>query len=56
MATPHYVDPILKMSGPNGVIAIKGNVKQAYDCDRVLRGSGHLTSFHRAVESQEDHG
>jgi hypothetical protein len=31
MAIPHYVDLVLKMPGPNGVITIKGDVKCAYD-------------------------
>jgi hypothetical protein len=25
---------VLRMSGPNGVISIMGDIKQAYDCDR----------------------
>jgi hypothetical protein len=33
-AIPHYTYLVLKMSGPNGVITIKGDVKQANDCDR----------------------
>jgi hypothetical protein len=33
MAIPHYAYLVLKMLGPNGVISIKGDVKQAYDCD-----------------------
>jgi hypothetical protein len=33
MAIPHYAYLVLKMSGSNGVISIKGDVKQAYDCD-----------------------
>jgi hypothetical protein len=34
MAIPHYAYLVLKMLGPNGFISIKGDVKQAYDCDR----------------------
>jgi hypothetical protein len=34
MTIPHYAYLVLKMSGPNGVISIKGDVKHAYDCDR----------------------
>jgi hypothetical protein len=34
MIVRHYAYLVLKMSGPNGVIAIKGDVKQAYGCDR----------------------
>jgi hypothetical protein len=33
MTIPHYAYLVLKMSGPNGVISIKVDVKQAYDCD-----------------------
>jgi hypothetical protein len=33
MVIPHYAYLVLKMSGPNGVISIKGDVKRAYDCD-----------------------
>jgi hypothetical protein len=33
MAIPHYAYLLLKMSGPNGVILIIGDIKQAYDCD-----------------------
>jgi hypothetical protein len=34
MAIPHYAYLVLKMSGPNRVISIKGDVKRAYDCDQ----------------------
>jgi hypothetical protein len=30
----HYVYLVLKMSGPCGVIFIRGDVKRAFDCDR----------------------
>ncbi|CAN6272607.1 unnamed protein product [Urochloa humidicola] len=33
MVVPHYVYLMLKMSDPNGVIAIKGDLKKSYDCD-----------------------
>jgi hypothetical protein len=33
MAIPHYAYLVLKMLGSNGVISIKGDVKQAYYCD-----------------------
>jgi hypothetical protein len=33
MVIPHYAYLVLKMSRPNGVISIKGDVKRAYDCD-----------------------
>jgi hypothetical protein len=34
MAIPHYAYLVLKMSGPHGVISIRGDVKRAFDCDR----------------------
>jgi hypothetical protein len=34
MVIPHYAYLVLKMSGPNGVTSIKGDVKRAYNCDR----------------------
>jgi hypothetical protein len=34
MAIPHYAYLVLKMPGPRGVISIKGDVKQAFDCDK----------------------
>jgi hypothetical protein len=33
MAIPHYAYLVLKMLGPHGVIAVKGDVKRAYDWD-----------------------
>jgi hypothetical protein len=33
MAIPHYTYLVLKMSDPNGIISIKGDVKHAYDYD-----------------------
>jgi hypothetical protein len=33
-AIPHYAYLVLKMPGPNEVISIIGDVKDAYDCDR----------------------
>jgi hypothetical protein len=33
MAIPHYSYLVLKMSGPDGVISIRGDIKRAYDCD-----------------------
>jgi hypothetical protein len=32
MAIPYYVYLVVKMSGLNGVITIKEDVKRAYDC------------------------
>jgi hypothetical protein len=34
MAIPHYTYLVLKMPGPCGVNSIRGDVKQAYDCDK----------------------
>jgi hypothetical protein len=33
MVIHHYAYLVLKMLGPNGVILIKGDIKEAYDCD-----------------------
>jgi hypothetical protein len=33
MAIPHYAYLVLKMSGPHGVISIRGHIKQAYNCN-----------------------
>jgi hypothetical protein len=37
MTIPHYVNLVLKMTNPNGVISIRGDVKRAYNCDRESR-------------------
>jgi hypothetical protein len=34
MVIPHYAFLVPKMLAPNGVIFIKGDIKQAYDYDR----------------------
>jgi hypothetical protein len=34
MAIPRYAYLVLKMPGPRGGISIRGDVKQAYDCDK----------------------
>jgi hypothetical protein len=34
MAIPHYAHLVLKMSGPNGVISIKGDIKRVYAYNR----------------------
>jgi hypothetical protein len=33
MAVPHYVYLVLKMLGPQGVLALQGDLKRSYDCD-----------------------
>ena len=35
MAVPHYVYMILKLPGPNGVITVPSNPKEAFMCDRA---------------------
>jgi hypothetical protein len=34
MAISHYAYLVLKMPGPRGVISIRGDIMQAFDCDR----------------------
>jgi hypothetical protein len=34
MAIPHYAYLVLKMSGPRGVINLRGDVKRAFDYER----------------------
>jgi hypothetical protein len=34
LVIPHYAYLVLKMSGPNRVISIKGDIKRGYDCDK----------------------
>jgi hypothetical protein len=34
MAIPHYAYLVLKILGPDGVISVKGDLNQAYDCDQ----------------------
>jgi hypothetical protein len=34
MAIPHYACLVMKMPGPRGIISIRGDNKQALDCDR----------------------
>ena len=33
IAIPHYPYLLLKMSGPNGVLSLRSNLKRAFDCD-----------------------
>jgi hypothetical protein len=33
MAVPHYPYLLLKMSGPNGILSLRGDLKCYYDCD-----------------------
>ncbi|XP_066323532.1 uncharacterized protein [Miscanthus floridulus] len=33
MAVPHYPYLLLKMPGPNGILAFRGDLKRSYDCD-----------------------
>jgi hypothetical protein len=34
LAIPYYAYLVLKMSGPCGVISIRGDIKRAFNCDR----------------------
>jgi hypothetical protein len=62
MAIPHSTYLVLKMSGPNGVISIKGDVKRAHDCDMescemadMLLASAELQELKKALaESHPD--
>jgi hypothetical protein len=62
MAVPPYAYLVLKMSGPNGIISIRGDVKHAYDYDREscemadrLLASAELQELKMAlVESHPD--
>jgi hypothetical protein len=33
MAIPHYPYLLLKMSGPHGILSLRGKLKRAFDCD-----------------------
>jgi hypothetical protein len=57
MVIPHYAYLILKMLGPRGVISIRGDVKQAYNCDKEsgemgdrLTASAELQEFKEALD------
>jgi hypothetical protein len=56
MVIPHYAYLVLKMAGPRGVISIRGDVKRAYDCDKVscemadrLAASAELQDLKKAL-------
>jgi hypothetical protein len=56
MVMPLYAYLVLKVSDPNGVISIKGDIKQAYDCDRescemadALLASAELQDLKKAL-------
>jgi hypothetical protein len=56
MAIPRYTYFVLKMSSPNGIISIKGDVKSAYECDRescemadMLLASAKLQELKKAL-------
>nr|CAB3492390.1 unnamed protein product [Digitaria exilis] len=34
MAIPHYTYLVLKMSGPHGVLSLRGDIKRSYFCDK----------------------
>jgi hypothetical protein len=57
MAIPHYAYLVLKMPGMCGVISIRGDVKQTFDCDREsceiadrLIASAELQELKQALE------
>jgi hypothetical protein len=62
LVIPHYAYLVLKVSGPNRVISIKGDVKRGYDCDKEscemadwLMASKELQEFNKAlVEAHPD--
>ena len=33
MAVPHYTYLVLKLSGPNNIITLRGDVRRSYNCD-----------------------
>jgi hypothetical protein len=42
MAVPHYTYLVLKMSGPRGIITVKGSFELSYLCDK---------EFHKMVQN-----
>src|SRR6266540_2243827 len=34
MAVPHYTYMLMKLPGPNGIISLRGDVRQSFDCDQ----------------------
>src|SRR5947207_3346869 len=34
MAVPHYTYMVLKLTGPNGIITMRGDVRRSYSCDQ----------------------
>jgi hypothetical protein len=62
MSIPHCADLVLKMPRPHGVISVKGDIKQAYNCDNdscemanKLTASTELQELRKAlVESHPD--
>ena len=51
MAIPHYIYLVLKMPGPQGVISVRGDIKQAYKCDQESRQQAD--KLQAAVELQK---
>jgi hypothetical protein len=51
VAIPHYAYLVSKMPGPHGIISTRGDIKQAFDCDREsFETTDRLLAF---VELQE---
>jgi hypothetical protein len=51
MAVPHYLYLLLKMSGPNGVLSFRGDLKRSYDCN--TKAVQITTREQQAYEAQE---
>src|SRR5438876_492935 len=34
MAVPHFTYMVMKLPGPNGIIALRGDVRRSYSCDQ----------------------
>ncbi|XP_066377791.1 uncharacterized protein [Miscanthus floridulus] len=51
MAVPHYLYLLLMMSGPNGVLSFRGDLKCSYDCD--TEAVQIIARMQQAYEAQE---
>jgi hypothetical protein len=51
MAIRHYPYLLLKMSGPNGVLSYRGDLKRSYDCD--MEAVQIVARAQQAYEAQE---
>jgi hypothetical protein len=58
MAVPHYTYLMLKITGPSGVITVKGNFELSDNCDRELNKISQslgMTAEYAALEGSTDH-